>query len=221
VSIRSLRPGGAEFGALVFLVSLFALYGNVVPFGWSGFLLGAAIGVLWGLTLLAFVRALERGVARARIAADATLVVCAAGLASVAAAGLLYMLVFDGVLDEPTATHAVLSAMMAPTVPYFIVLNGILEMLVVPLALALNLDGSLRGILVGAAAFLYWLMRAWTYAIFAEPRMTMGSATLSDADVALFRETLASDQRVYMAALAALLLALAALQRPLRRSEAG
>jgi hypothetical protein len=143
-------------------------------------------------------------------------------MAAIAGSGMIYMLVFGSVLDEPSATYAVLSAMMDPTVPYFIVLNGMLEMLVVPLMIALNWQaGGWRRWLMGAAAIIYWLMRAWTYAVFAEPRVTMSTTTLTDADMAWFRETIATDQRVYMVGLACILLVLAALQRDLRRSAAG
>jgi hypothetical protein len=206
------RPGGGEFGALLFLVSLFALYGNLMPFGIWGYLLGACLGVAWGSVLLLIVRRIARsGVGRSL--ADATLLIAMAGLVAVASAGTLYMLVFGAILGEESTTYAVLSAMMGPTVPFFIVLNGALEMLVMPLVMALNLATSRHGILVGLAALIYWLMRAWTYAVFAEPRVTMSTATLSDADMAWFRDTIATDQRVYMVALAALLLLAAALGR--------
>lgn len=204
----------AHAAAIAFLVSLFALYGNLMPFGTWGYLLGAGVGGAWGFILMALARWLERGGQGCAKAADASLLVAMVGFSAVAAAGMLYMLVFGAVLAQETATYAVLSAMMGPTVPYFIVLNGVLEMLVVPLALALNLGaGRMRGLLVGLAALIYWSMRAWTYALFAEPRVTMSTATLSDADVAWFRETIATDYRVLLVALACLLLVLAALWR--------
>lgn len=214
MTARSLRPVGADYGAPFFLIPLFALYGNLMPLGAWGYLLGAVLGAIWSLVLILAVRALRSDPARASIAADATLLLSTVGLGAVAASGLLYMLVFGAVLHEPTATYAVLSAMMGPTVGFFIVLNGLLEMLLVPLALALNLGKRRRqGLLIGAAALTYWLMRAWTYATFAEPRAAMSTRTLSDADVAWFRETIATDQRVYLVALACLLLVLAALWR--------
>lgn len=207
------RPGGGEFGALLFLVSLFALYGNLMPFGLWGYLLGTCLGVALGAVLLLIVRRIARSGASKRLA-DATLLIALAGLVAVASAGTLYMLVFGAVLGEESTTYALLSAMMGPTVPFFIVLNGFLEMLVVPLVLALNLvDWRWPSLFVAAAALIYWAMRAWTYAVFAEPRVTMSTATLSDADIAWFRDTIATDQRVYMVALAALLLLAAALGR--------
>lgn len=207
------RPGASELSTLLFLVTLFALYGNLMPFGIWGNLLGAAVGLVWGTVVLAVLRRLARRGADGTLAV-ASLLAAMAGFVAVASAGTIYMLVLGAVLDEPTATFSVLSAIMGPTVPFFIVLNGLLEMLVVPLMIALNLvDRRWPSLLVATSAVIYWVMRAWTYAVFAEPRVTMSKATLSDADIAWFRDTIATDQRVHMVALAAVLLFAAALGR--------
>ena len=88
MTARSLRPVGAEYGALLFLVPLFALYGNLMPLGAWGYLLGAVLGAIWSLVLILAVRALRSDPARASIAADATLLLSTVGLGAVAASGL-------------------------------------------------------------------------------------------------------------------------------------
>src|SRR5262245_24967891 len=52
--------------------------------------------------------------------------------------GVLYLLLFWSVLREPSTTYAALSALMRPTVPFFIALNSAMEVLFVPLVVFLN-----------------------------------------------------------------------------------
>jgi hypothetical protein len=212
------KPSPGRIAAFVFLVLLLTLYGNVMPFGRWAFLIGAGIGLAWGALVVRLTAWLERSGPAAEIAASTAVLFSTIGMACLTGSGFIYTLLFGAVLEEPSTTYAALSALMRPTVPYFIALNGALELLLVPIALALNWSlASPRGRLVAAAAFLYWVMRAWTYIAFADQRVSITQAPLSDIDVAWFRETLKSDCRVYMAGLATLLFGVAALQAPLAK----
>jgi hypothetical protein len=105
-------------------------------------------------------------------------------------------------LREPTTTYAVLSALMQPAVPFYIVLNSSLELLLVPLMVFANWHADPRRrtlVLIGVAA--YGAMRVWTYLVFAETRLEISQHTLSEADVAWFSQTLASDFRVVLNAI--------------------
>jgi hypothetical protein len=131
-----------------------------------------------------------------------------------AGSGFLYVLVFGSALREPSLTNAVLSAMMRPTVPYYIALNSVMEVLFVPLVLFLNWDiAPARRWVVAAAAAVYVLQRAWTYIVYAERRLATGTAPLSQEDVAWFRQTLATDYRTVLNLVVMVLFAAAAFLR--------
>ena len=102
-------------------------------------------------------------------------------------------------LGEPSTTYAVLSALMQPAVPFYIVLNTSMELLLVPLLVFWNWDTSRRRkalVLIGGIAYL--AMRIWTYLVFAETRLDLSQHTLSAADVVWFQQTLATDFRIVL-----------------------
>jgi hypothetical protein len=89
---------------------------------------------------------------------------------------VMHMLLFRSVLDKPTTTYTVLSALMRPTVPFFIVVNSLMELLIVPAALYFNwIVTPRRKGLVLAAALVYLVMRIWTYLVYAERRLVIGT----------------------------------------------
>ena len=105
----------------------------------------------------------------------------------------------EAALGEPSTTYAVLSALMQPAVPYFIVLNTSMELLLVPLLVFWNWDVGPRRkapVLIGVIAYL--AMRVWTYFVFAETRLDISQHTLSAADVAWFEQTFATDFRIML-----------------------
>jgi hypothetical protein len=63
--------------------------------------------------------------------ASVLLAIIATGL--LVGGGLMYGFLINAALDEPSATYATLSALMQPTVPYFIVVNTLMEALIIPL----------------------------------------------------------------------------------------
>ena len=127
----------------------------------------------------------------------------------------MYMLLFRSVLDEPTTTYTVLSALMRPTVPFFIVVNSLMELLIVPAALYFNwIVTPRRKGLVLAAALVYLVMRIWTYLVYAEWRLVVGTQPLTAVDVEWFVATLATDYRLALVAVTDMLFTLAAFVRP-------
>lgn len=57
----------------------------------------------------------------------------------------MYILMMIEALDEPTTTYAVLSALMRPAVPFYIIINSLMELFIVPFAVLLNWDAAMMG----------------------------------------------------------------------------
>ncbi|MQA81615.1 MAG: hypothetical protein GEV10_24555 [Streptosporangiales bacterium] len=58
-----------------------------------------------------------------------------------------------------------------PAIPYYIVANGLLEVLIVPLMLYLGWRAGRRRIAIVTAAAIYFVMRVWTYLVFVPARL--------------------------------------------------
>src|SRR5262245_49131894 len=148
---------------------MFAFYGRVMPFGALGYVGGALAGFVW--SLVAGVVGSWRGhdAALAPLRADAGLFACVIHALWHGGSAALDRLLFWSVLREASTTYAVLSALMRPTVPFFIALNSAMEVLFVPLVVFLNwnTEARRRWIIVIAAG-IYVVHRAWTYLVYAE-----------------------------------------------------
>ena len=127
---------------------------------------------------------------------------CVIVAGSLVGGGVLYLLLFWSVLREPSTTYAALSALMRPTVPFFIALNSAMEVVFIPLVVFLNwnTEARRRWIIVIAAG-IYVVHRAWTYLVYAERRLATGTSSLSEADVEWYTRTLATDYRVVLNAI--------------------
>jgi hypothetical protein len=182
------------------LVTLvFALYGTMVPFGALGYFGGALAGLAWSLLAGLIATWLNHRISIAIWSADASLFGCAIATGLLAGAGIMYVLLFSSVLREPSTTHAVISAMMKPTVPFYIALNSAMEIFFIPLVVFLNRHAqpARRWILV-ASATIYLIQRVWTYLVYTKQRFATGTSPLSEADLAWFRKTLKTDYRVVL-----------------------
>jgi hypothetical protein len=202
----------------------FALATLALQLGPLGIAGGAIVGFVWSFALerLASWTLRRQGWWDLFPATAVGLAVICTGL--LAGGGFLYGRVAMEVLAEPSTTYAVLSAMMRPTVPYFIALNTLLETLVVPLALYLGWDQPRQRYLLIAAAVSYFAMRVWSYLEYAPTRLEIASRTLTAADVEWYRSTMAADYRGVLVFLCYGLFLLAALEQgTLRRrsSHAG
>ncbi|MCC6167846.1 MAG: hypothetical protein IT329_11515 [Caldilineaceae bacterium] len=182
--------------AALFAMTIFGFYGALLPFGFLGIVGGAAAGLLWAFLVgLAAQRLMRRTTWHARLA-NASVFVSILAVGLMAGAGAMYIAMMLAAVDEPSMTYAVLSALMQPAVPFYIVLNSLLELLVMLLVVFSNWQaGRKRRLYSLAGVGLYLVMRIWTYLVYAEMRLEISTHTLSAADVAWFKQTLAADYR--------------------------
>jgi hypothetical protein len=190
---------------------IFALYSQLMPVGLLGSAALAVAGLLWAwfVGLLAK-RAARQDRWRVRLAnASVFLAILVTGL--LVGGGLMYIPMMVGALDEPTTTYAVLSALMQPSVPYYITLNTVMELLLVSCLVLWNWETPpKRRRLILIAVMLYLVMRVWTYLVYADMRLDITQHTLSAADVQWFKQTLAADYRIVLNVLAHVCFILAA-----------
>src|SRR5262245_29977123 len=94
--------------------------------------------------------------------------------------GLMYGWMMAAALNEPSTTGAALSARMWPAVPFYIVLNSAMELLLVALLVFWNWDTDRRRrLLIVTSVAVYFVLRIWTYLVFAETRLDIASHALS------------------------------------------
>lgn len=161
-----------------------------------GTVAGAVAGLLWALLTGCgaawFMRHWQSSV---RANTPLFLAIIAIGLMT--GAGLMYAWMMAAALNEPSTTSAALSALMWPAVPFYIVLNSAMELLLLALLVFCHWDtDQRRRALIVASVAVYLVMRVWTYLVFAETRLDIATHTLSPADIEWFRQTLASDFRI-------------------------
>jgi len=173
----------------------FSLASLALRLGAPGVIGGAVVGFVWGLSLgLVAGRLGRREGWRPRLAdAPVSLAVVASGL--LIGGGLMYGLLMEAALREPSTTYATLSAMMRPAVPYFIAVNTLMEAFVVPLAVYWNWHVPRRRTLIAVAVAAYFAMRVWSYLTYAPARLDISTRPLSAAEAEWFRETLRTDYR--------------------------
>ena len=133
---------------------------------------------------------------------------------------MMYASMMAAALSEPSMTYAVLSALMWPAVPFYITLNSAMELVLVALLVFWNwdTDGRRRALILAAVAA-YFVIRVWTYLVFAETRLDIARHALSPGDVEWFKQTLATDFRTVFNLIAYVCLILAALLPPWPASD--
>ena len=94
------------------------------------------------------------------------------GFAFAGCGGLMAILLLDGALDSSSVTGETLESTFLPAIPYYIVVNSILEILVIPGAIAFSWRPGPRRILILVGAALYFAMRVWTYLAFVPARLS-------------------------------------------------
>jgi hypothetical protein len=196
VSTRSRVRYSPNTVAVPFAMILFGFYGTFLPYGLPGIVGFAAVGFLWAL-FLGFIasRLMRREAWRERLS-NSPLFVGIIALGLMAGGGLMYTFMMSAAVGESSTTYAILSALMQPAVPYYIVLNTLLELFVMLFIIFFNWDVDRRHrifSLIGVG--LYLVIRIWTYLVYAETRLTISTQTLSPADVVWFQRTLATDFR--------------------------
>ena len=196
VDMRSQDRFGPYIFAVPFAMIIFGFFGTFLPFGLLGIAGFAVVGLLWAL-FLGFIanRLMRREIWRDRLA-NATILVSIIAIGLLAGGGFMYTFMMFAAVEEPSTTYAILSALMQPAVPYYVVINSLLEMFIMLFVVFFNwnVDGK-RRIFSLTGVGLYLVMRIWTYLVYAETRLDISTHTLSAADMEWFRRTLATDYR--------------------------
>lgn len=181
-------------------MTIFALYARAfLPLGAPGTALGALVGLLWAGALGFAARRLGRREKWHVWLANSPVFLGLIAMGLSIGGALMYIPMMYKALSEPSTTYAVLSALMQPAVPFFIILNSLMEFLVISLVVFWNWDTSpKRRTLLLAGILVYFVHRVWTQFIYAEPRLAITLHPLSPADVEWFKQTLATDYRVVL-----------------------
>jgi hypothetical protein len=131
-------------------------------------LLGAAWGALVALVAAAVNR--RKPVAGAWIE-DGLVFTGAIAFALAGCGGLMAIIQWKGALASGSLTGETLEAVLLPTIPYYIAVNSVLELLIIPAVLCFGWHRGKRRALIVATFALYFAMRVWTYLAFVPARM--------------------------------------------------
>ena len=169
---------GPSLVTVPFQAVIFGFYGRqFLPSAGAGVLLSALLGVLWALLLGFGAQRIARRAAWQTRLANAPLFLGIVATGLMIGGGFMYGAMMTTALADPSLTASVLSALMQPAVPFFIALNSTLELAVISLIVCWNWEIEQRRrtlILLGVAA--YFVMRIWTYFVFAETRLEISRA---------------------------------------------
>jgi hypothetical protein len=102
---------------------------------------------------------------------DSLVALGATGFAFAGCGGLMAILLLNGAMESSSLTGETLESTFWPSIPYYIAVNSILEVLIIPLVIVASWRPGVRRLLVLAAAGMYFLMRVWTYLAFVPQRM--------------------------------------------------
>lgn len=189
-------------------------------------------GAAWGgvMCLLAhWLAGGSRGSSQRRVggrgarAEDVLIAVGAAGFAFAGCGGLMAILLLKGALNSTSLTGEALEQMFLPSIPYYIAVNSVLEILVIPLILYVGWRPGRRRFLIVAAAALYFAMRVWTYLAFVPARLGWADSSHSTQPLTpaertqAFDDLMLNDPRWILLLVMFGLLLLAALLRPAER----
>lgn len=190
---------GPYFIVVPFAIIMFVFYGTAQQLETVGIIEFAFLGFLWALFLGFVAKRLMHWKVWSEWIANTPVLLIIIALGLSAGGGLMYISMMNAALNEPSTTYAVLSALMRPAVPYYIVINTLIEVLLVPFAVFLNWNATpKRRTIILIAVVLYFVMRVWTYLVYAETRLEISERPLTDADVEWFKRTLEADYRVVL-----------------------
>jgi hypothetical protein len=195
-----------------------ALGSTGLGLGTAGIVGGATLGLAWGVVLGVVVQRLIRRAHRKQLLANGFVFLGIVATGVMLGGGTMYGLLMKAATIAPAA---VLSAMMQPTIPFFIILNTPMELLVVPGAVFANWENDARRRLILIAATSFYTLRIWSYLAYVPHRMEIASRPLSAADLEWFESSMAVDYRTTLLAVVFVVFTLAAfVPDPPRRSSA-
>jgi hypothetical protein len=137
---------------------------------------GLLVGAAWGVVLGLIVGLIRKNDVLAAWFEDVLVVLGATAVAFAAAGGVMALLMLAGALESSTLTGETLLKLFLPTIPFYIVTNAALELLIIPGLLFIGWRAGKRRILIASAAALYFLLRVWTYLAFVPSRMGFAEA---------------------------------------------
>jgi hypothetical protein len=137
---------------------------------------GLLVGAAWGVVLGLIVGLIRKNDVLAAWFEDVLVVLGATAVAFAAAGGVMALLMLAGALESSTLTGETLLKLFLPTIPFYIVANAALELLIIPGLLFIGWRAGKRRILIVAAVALYFLLRVWTYLAFVPSRMGFAEA---------------------------------------------
>ena len=108
---------------------------------------------------------------------DAFVYLGTVGFAFAGCGGLMAILLLNGALDSSSVTGETLESTFLPAIPYYIIVNSILEILVIPGVIAFSWRRGPRRVLILAGAALYFASDASSF--------TTGSVLAVDGGAAL------------------------------------
>jgi MFS family permease len=200
VNARNQDRLGPYYVTVLFLAVIFAFYAKqFLPIGFAGIAAGALIGALWAVGLGFVAQRLARREEWRMRLANSSVLLSTIVIGLTIGGGLMYAMMMKMALNDPSLTYSVLSALMQPAVPFYIILNTSMELFLVSLLIFWNWDTDPKRralILIGVIA--YFVMRIWTYLVFAETRLEISQRPLTPADVEWFKQTLAGDFRLVL-----------------------
>ena len=183
---------------------VFALSFKAGGLGPIGLVVGAVAGLGWSLLLGFVTQRLNRQASLRYKLEDLLVFLAIVGTAFLYVGGVMYGLLFSAALNEPSTSPQVLSALMQPTIPYYIIVNTSMEALVVPALLYVGWRAGKRRTIIVAAALLYYGMRIWTYLVWAEARVDLAAGPLSARDIDRFKELMDNDRDILLVPMFAL-----------------
>lgn len=132
---------------------------------------GVLAGAAWGVALGLLLTWIGRREAAAAWLEDSLVVAGITAVAFAACGGLMALLMLGGALDSASLTGETLLKLFLPTIPFYVVANSALELLIVPGLLYIGWRPGRRRLLILAAAALYFGLRVWTYLAFVPARL--------------------------------------------------
>ncbi|MFG1922622.1 hypothetical protein [Cryptosporangium sp. NPDC048952] len=135
-----------------------------------------ALAAVWAALICAFALWLTRNGTRSAWTEDVLIGLGCTAMALFAFGGAIGLLMWGIALDSASITGEVMVGMFLPSIPIAILANVPTELVVIPVLLIVGWRPGARRVLIVLAAGLYFVLRVWTYLVFAGPRLDFAGA---------------------------------------------
>lgn len=129
------------------------------------------VGAVWGIALGLVATLIKKRTVLSTWLEDAFVILGATAMAFYVGAALLGLPMMRAALDSPSVTGETLTQMFLPAIPFYIIVNSSLELLIIPGLLYLGWRSGKRRILIVVAAALFFVFRVWSYLAFVPNRL--------------------------------------------------